>query len=173
MSYTDGQGRLGEGRWSKQRVVRGVESVVPRPSNLVMAVAPPASKDRARFLVEKLGELGIARLAWLSTSNAAGRIPSIQKQRAWASSALEQSRGAWLLETTDALTDWADLEGPLVVCVPSGIEEFGGVRAGTVAVGPEGGFDEDEIPDSATRVSLGGTILRVETAAIVAAANFR
>jgi 16S rRNA (uracil1498-N3)-methyltransferase len=38
-----------------------------------------------------------------------------------------------------------------------------------VIIGPEGGFDDDEIPASVARVSLGGTILRAETATLVAA----
>ena len=39
-----------------------------------------------------------------------------------------------------------------------------------VAIGPEAGFAEEEIPADALRFGLGGRILRVETAAIVAAA---
>jgi 16S rRNA (uracil1498-N3)-methyltransferase len=45
-----------------------------------------------------------------------------------------------------------------------------------IIIGPEGGFDDDEIPASVARVSLGGTILRAETATLVAAtllANMR
>jgi 16S rRNA (uracil1498-N3)-methyltransferase len=38
----------------------------------------------------------------------------------------------------------------------------------TVVVGPEGGFAPDEVPAGMARLSLGGRILRVETAAIVA-----
>ena len=38
-----------------------------------------------------------------------------------------------------------------------------------VIIGPEGGFDDDEIPSSVPRVSLGDTILRAETATLVAA----
>lgn len=39
----------------------------------------------------------------------------------------------------------------------------------TLLIGPEGGFSPDEIPSSEA-ISLGETILRVETAAIVGAA---
>jgi len=38
-----------------------------------------------------------------------------------------------------------------------------------IVVGPEGGFDDDEIPANVPRVSLGDTILRAETATLVAA----
>ncbi|MFM7094556.1 MAG: 16S rRNA (uracil(1498)-N(3))-methyltransferase, partial [Actinomycetota bacterium] len=38
-------------------------------------------------------------------------------------------------------------------------------------VGPEGGFDADEIPPSITRVNIGPAVLRAETAALVAGAR--
>jgi len=44
-------------------------------------------------------------------------------------------------------------------------------RATTVVVGPEGGLAPDEIPNEVVLWDLGPTILRVETAALVAAAR--
>jgi 16S rRNA U1498 N3-methylase RsmE len=44
-------------------------------------------------------------------------------------------------------------------------------RPRTVVIGPEGGWAPGEIPESVTRLDLGTTILRVETAALVAAAR--
>jgi RsmE family RNA methyltransferase len=38
-----------------------------------------------------------------------------------------------------------------------------------IIIGPEGGFDADELTPSVHRVSLGDTILRAETATLVAA----
>jgi RsmE family RNA methyltransferase len=42
-----------------------------------------------------------------------------------------------------------------------------------VAIGPEGGFADDEIPPGVLRVGLGERVLRVETAAIAVAAFLR
>ncbi len=53
----------------------------------------------------------------------------------------------------------ADLEGP---------GDWRGVRA--VAIGPEGGWDEGEWDTTRRRVGLGPTVLRAETAGVVAAA---
>jgi len=39
----------------------------------------------------------------------------------------------------------------------------------TVVVGPEGGFDEAEVPLDAVRIRLANRVLRTETAAIVGA----
>jgi len=170
VSYTNGRGTVGTGVFADGLVVRNREETVPRPNPLTLAVAPPASRDRCRFLVEKLSELGVARLAWLGTSRGEGRIPHAGKTSLWAVSALEQSRGGWLMEVGTELVSWADLDRPLVVALPGGGSEIFEVR--TVAVGPEGGLDPAEIPADAASIDLGSTILRVETAAVIAASRF-
>lgn len=169
VSYTDGLGRIGTGRLTGQAVSRGEEADVPRPSELTVAVAPPANKDRQRFVVEKLAELGVARLRWLATKHGKERTASSSKVFSWALAATEQSRGAWLMETPEDLVELSDLEGPVVICNPGG--EADPAPAKTVVVGPEGGFAQEEIPQDARLWDLGPTILRVETAAVVAASR--
>jgi 16S rRNA (uracil1498-N3)-methyltransferase len=171
VSYTDGAGLLGEGIWNGLSVSRGKEERFPRISELAMAVAPPANKDRTRFVVEKLAELGVRSLLWLETRHGSGRVPSMAKQRSWAVAALEQSRGAWMMELGPGLVDWSALARPLAVCQRGG--GGGSMTFKTVAVGPEGGLGPREVPDDAELVGLGETTLRVETASIVAAARFR
>lgn len=170
VGYTDGRGTVGSGVYESGRIIRGAEGAVPRASPLTLAVPPPANRDRCRFLVEKLSEMGVARLVWLSTRRGEGRIPHATKTTAWAVAALEQSRGGWLIDIGTELIGWQDLERPLVVAVPGGGNEVFEVR--TVAIGPEGGWDPAEIPADASSIDLGLTILRVETAAVVAASRF-
>jgi RsmE family RNA methyltransferase len=134
-----------------------------------VAAAPPANKDRQRFLVEKLAELGVARLRWLATRHGKNRVASGSKQFAWVLAATEQSRGAWLMETSAETVEWQDLEEPVVVCHPGGDSDDPSAR--TVVIGPEGGFAEDEIPDDTVTWDLGPNVLRVETAAVVAASR--
>lgn len=167
VSYTDGLGRVGTGRLADHAVSRGEEREVPRPSNLTVAVAPPASKDRQRFVVEKLAELGVARLQWLSTRHGKERTASASKVFSWILAATEQSRGAWLMETPQDVVELVELESPVVVCHPGGASET--VSAKTLVIGPEGGFAEDELPPDVALWDLGPTILRVETAAVVGA----
>lgn len=169
VTYTDGLGRFGAGRLMSQAIRRGEETEVPRPSELTMAVAPPSSKDRQRFVVEKLAELGVARLRWLATTHGKERTASSSKVFAWTVAATEQSRGAWLMETPQDVVEFSDLEPPVLICHPGG--ETDPVPAKTVVVGPEGGFAPEEIPEDARIWDLGPTILRVETAAVVAAAR--
>lgn len=169
VTYTDGLGVVGDGVLGGHVVRRGDEEEVPRSYALEFAVAPPASKERQRFLVEKLAEIGVARLSWLHTKHGKNRPPTAHKSFAWALSAVEQSRGAWLMEIAPDMTTWSELESPVVVC-----ERSGGVmphRPRTVVIGPEGGFAADEIPEMSVTWDLGPTVLRVETAATVAAAR--
>jgi 16S rRNA (uracil1498-N3)-methyltransferase len=169
VSYTDGQGIVGEGHLGSGLVVRGGESTVPRPSDLVLVVAPPDNRDRARFLVEKLAEMGVEELVFLDARLGEGRPPRTDRLRAWAVSALEQSRGAWLMRTGDGLVTFPSISRPFLVCEPGASRET--PRARTVVVGPEGGWAPGEVPEDAPRLGLGDTILRVETAAVVAAAR--
>lgn len=169
VNYSDGLGTIGEGRLVHQSIERGEEQRVARPTTLTLAVAPPASKDRQRFLVEKLAELGVQRLLWLETRHGKNRVSSAAKVFSWVLAATEQSRGAWLMETTPDLVTIDDLDPGWVVCRPGGGARPAAVH--TIVVGPEGGFAEDELPESARDWDLGPTILRIETAAIVAAAN--
>lgn len=168
VTYTDGAGTTGRGALDGGTVVRGPETTVPALPSLVVAVAPPASRDRLRFVVEKLAELEVTRIAWLATRRGEGRPPPAEKAAAWAAAALEQSRGAHLTAVDAAFTTLDSLPGPAVVALPGGAT----VPAGgplTVAVGPEGGWEPGEVPEGMPAVGLGRTILRVETAALAAA----
>lgn len=169
VTYTDGLGRLGSGRLGNLTIERGEEQSVERGREVRVAAAPPANKDRQRILVEKLTELGVSRLDWLRTENGTNRVSSPPKVFSWVLAAVEQSRGAWLMEVGPDLVEWSSLGGDLVVCDASGSSTVPG--SGTLVVGPEGGWAPDEVPATAQFWSLGPTVLRVETAAIVAAAR--
>jgi 16S rRNA (uracil1498-N3)-methyltransferase len=171
VSYTDGLGTMGTGRLGNQSIDRGDEVSVARPSSLVMAVAPPSNKDRQRYLVEKLSELGVARLIWIKTAHGRERVSSAAKVFNWVLSGTEQSRGAWLMETSDEVLEIGELPGPVTFCSPGGGD--GPNDGDIIVIGPEGGFADDEIPNDATTWDLGPTILRVETAAVAAAVILR
>lgn len=171
LSYTDGTGRVGSGRLADGAVARGEETTRRRPVALTLAVSPPRSRDRARFVVEKLAELGVARLVWARTRRTEGRPPPVGKARVWAAAALEQSRGAWAMEIGESTPDALD-PADLIVAHPDGQPGFPAGRR-TLLVGPEGGFEPGELPGGAPLVSFGPTVLRVETAAVVGAALLR
>ena len=169
VTYTDGVGVFGEGRLDGDRVIRGAETSVPRPNRPVIAVAAPTQKDRLRFLVEKVAELGTLDLWWLRTRFGEGNPPSADKAHAWSRSALEQSRSAWLMQVGTAPVDVADLPPGTVFADRAGRDDADVGNAPCVAIGPEAGWSDDEIPEAAPTMALGSTVLRVETAAIAAA----
>ena len=170
VSYTDGAGRLGEGTWTGvPGVERGFERLVDRPSRLTVAVAPPRQRDRQRFIVEKAQELGMSKLVWLKTDLFKGRVPGIERASAWRRSALEQSCGAWCTE----------IEGPValstlshpILCDVGGrsLRDVFESQPLTIAIGPEGGWSVAELEACEPTGSIGSTVLRTETAVVVAA----
>lgn len=173
VSYTDGRGILGEGVLVGGSVKRGREvTVAPPTTRVTVAVAPPDDKTRLRFLVEKLCELGVARIRWLDTAYRQGRPPKPERASGWARAALEQSRGAYLTAVDGGLTSLVDLDRPVVVAQVGAAPLAGPYSEVTVAVGPEGGWAPGEIPGEFPTFGLGDRVLRVETAAVVAAALF-
>lgn len=172
ISYTDGSGTIGAGRLADGSVLRGEETDRQPPSSLTVAVAPPRSRDRARFLVEKLAELAVTRLVWVETRRGEGRPPPADKAGTWVTSALEQSRGAWAMGIEEAAGPDSLDPSDLVVAVREG-EPVVPTGRRTLLIGPEGGLEQGEIPAGVPHVSLASTVLRVETAAIVGAALLR
>jgi len=165
--YTDGAGTVGEGSFTGVAAERGPERFVPAEPAVHLVCAPPRSKDRARFLVEKVAEVGATSLRWIRTEYTQARPPVPDRARAWADGALEQSRGAWRLELGE--TAWDELaRSAFLVAEPNG-RPLGPTDAPcTVVVGPEGGFSAKEVPNRGEAVTLGGRILRTETAALAA-----
>ncbi len=175
VTYTNGAGTIGAGLLAGDAVTRGEEHAASRPAPaLVLAVAAPTRNERARFLVEKCAELGVDRMLWLDTRYGQGRPPSSAKCEAWAVAALEQSRGAWLMEVGTAPSVATLLDEPersVWVADPDGgpwpddpADEV------VLCIGPEGGWAPGEVPAEQPRIVLGGRVLRVETAALVGAA---
>ncbi len=166
VTYTDGCGTVGRGTLAPGGVVRGDEESRPAPApRLTLAVAPPRAAERARFLVEKAAELGVDRLLWLSSRHTQGRVPRGDRTAAWACGALEQSRGAWLLEVGGPLP-LHELETPLWVLQKGAPPPPPATANVILAVGPEGGLAAAEVPDWAALVGVGERVLRVETAAL-------
>lgn len=170
LTYTDGAGTVGAGKWRPPHIDRGVEQRLPDEPRVTIAVAPPKSTERQRFLVEKLAELGVARLVWLAARYGDGRPPRPEKARAWAVGALEQSRGAWLLDIGGPV-DVADLPVGAVLADRDGPSVGAGAVPDTIAIGPAGGWHPDELAIASRTISLGERILRTETAAIAAAVH--
>jgi 16S rRNA (uracil1498-N3)-methyltransferase len=195
----DGLGRRGEGvltqlakRHATVSVDRAEDVVPPAPIHLLL---PVADRDRMLWLAEKATELGVASwrpVLWKRSKNVTPRGEGTvfqQKARARMVSALGQSGGAWLpVMFPDASVEQAIESKPdgaavvLAAAAPPMLHALvrtpgGSPHAVTIAVGPEGGFEPAE--RAALEVggffpaSLGGTVLRFETAAVAGIAAAR
>jgi 16S rRNA (uracil1498-N3)-methyltransferase len=201
----DGAGTRGEGvltQLAKRHATVSVERAeVTEPVAPIHLMLPVADRDRMLWLAEKATELQVA--SWRPVLykrsrhvTPRGEGPTFQqKARARMVAALEQSGGAWLPAMfPDATVDHAiaarapglalvlEAGSPGVLehvmgAVQQSWKQPGGMPPLTLAVVPEGGFEEAEL-NAMTRagfrpVSLGGSILRFETAALAGVSAVR
>lgn len=159
---------------------REVDREAPAP--LRLAVALPKG-DRQKWLVEKLTELGVTSLTPLATerSVAAPTPGGLDKLRRVVVEASKQCGRNRLMRIDEPLGWDAFLGassdgaagGKLIAHPGGGGPTSRGAGPVLVAVGPEGGFTDDEVAAAEragfTRLGLGAAILRVETAAVAAA----
>lgn len=190
----NGRGTIANGRITaveKKRVVIALERFEdrPRPHGLTLLV-PVADKDRMLMAAEKCAELQVT--AWRPVVYERSRSVSPRgegdrfRERVVArmQAALEQSGGAWL-PAVEAETSFIEALGASASSDRRVLLDAGGrslmplVHEGTMAlaIGPEGGFTGSERGLAAGEgwqtVSLGRTVLRFETAIIVAAGTVR
>jgi 16S rRNA (uracil1498-N3)-methyltransferase len=182
VTATDGRGRiarlaLNDGGSGLGAVVESVERRGRRREATILCGAPEG--ERGDWLVEKLAELGIARLQPVDTARAEWERSA--REGRWqrlAVAALRQSRGAFLLEILEPVplgraigslasgsTRWlADPAGP------SGLTPASAGPISVAAIGPSSGFDDEEwtrLRDEGFEpISLSESRLRTETAAL-------
>lgn len=130
--------------------------------------------DRPEWIVQKLTELAVDRVVllhadrsvvWWDDRRAAKHVARLQRV---ATEAVQQCRRVFVPEVVGPLPSTSFLPDA-VAGEPGDSPDDGTGR--TVAIGPEGGWTERELAAAAGRVSFGPTVLRVETAALVAAAR--
>lgn len=168
----------GAGAWRECTIVGGglqpTGPIVhePRPAQRTIATAIPKG-DRVDWMVQKLTEVGVEAIVFLHCARSVVRWEGdrgerqLAKMRKVAREASMQSRRTWL----PALSGPVPAEQVLgaagsVVADPAG-EAFHG--ATMVVIGPEGGFTPEELGRASVVVRLSDQVLRVETAALVAA----
>lgn len=175
VTVTDGAGNWRVCR-ARSQVIEPVADVAHQPmrtSPLTVAVAIP-KQDRPEWIVQKLTEIGIDSIVLLHADRSVVRWSDdraekhLVKLRRIAVEAAMQSRRVRL----------PTIEGPLpaaAVLVDAVAAEPGGrdldANDHRVAIGPEGGWSSEELAIARDFASIGETILRVETAALVAASR--
>lgn len=169
----------GAGAW---RVVRfgpvlepdGPVQHEPQPEPPVGVAFAVVKRDRPELVVQKLTELGVDRITPFTAARSVVRWDAdragrhADRLRRVAREAAMQSRRC-RLPTVDGVRSWDD-----VAALPGAARcDRTGTRGPSLAhptllVGPEGGWDPSETPAQVPVVTLGTTVLRAETAAILA-----
>jgi 16S rRNA (uracil1498-N3)-methyltransferase len=193
LALVDGAGAVAEGRLvrvAKGHAVVDVVGVERRdPPSAVHLLVPVADRDRMLLLAEKCVELAATSwrpVLWRRSRSVSPRGEGAtfqSKVRARMAAALTQCEGAWLpANYPDATVERAiaatppgtrivlDADGPPILSLPLG-------PVVSIAVGPEGGLERSErdelVAAGFAPASLGGHILRFETAALAALAVVR
>lgn len=186
VTISDGRGRVVRARLTdvEREAVRAeafderfVEQMHP-----ALTVWPAIAKnDKLDLVVQKLTELGVASIRpWFATRSvvrwdAQKRAAHGERWRTIAREAAKQSKRAWLPEVADPAD--AVEAGPGTVVLHERarlrLRDAGVDDARALVVGPEGGLTDEEADGfaaaGASVVTLGGQILRAETASIVGA----
>ncbi|MBN2718199.1 MAG: 16S rRNA (uracil(1498)-N(3))-methyltransferase [Deltaproteobacteria bacterium] len=159
-------------------------SDMTEPTDVHILTAVPKEKI-LDDVVRKLSELGVARMTPLLCERSSV-VPGEQRVERWrriAEQSMRQCRRRRVLQIDDAIM-FSEAMGAVTaecrfVLHPSG-EMAGGTLLGermnggiALLIGPEGGFSDGELAQSTEHmfksIRLGGTILRMETAILVAA----
>lgn len=186
---TDGAGAVaigslvGEGKGFAARLDQ-VEQVPPPPP-LILAVGA-GDRDRFGFLVEKAAELGATRIIPLDVERSqavAGRVreSSVERLQRRAREGVKQCGSAWapVVEEPVELGTFVSRSGSGLRLVADhggrpAPEKIGDAEEVAIAVGPEGGFTEDEfallLGAGFVPLGLGPHVLRFETAGLAALA---
>lgn len=172
---------------SEAAVLAEVTQIVEAGTRFELTIASAIPKGaRADWMIEKLSELGVSRFVPLMTARSVVHPEGKNKIERWerlAAESAKQSRRSGVMEISPLLT----LEQALGQMDGLGGYLSTGADATTLSsilhlpsstlalfTGPEGGWTAEEEAlmrnRGLTPVTLGGTILRVETAAMAAAA---
>jgi 16S rRNA (uracil1498-N3)-methyltransferase len=149
-----------------------------------LEVAAPVPKgDRGQFLIEKLTELGVTTFVPLRTARSVVHPAGLERMRRYVIEASKQC-GRNMLMQIRPVALWEDycgnkeLPAIRILADPSSSARLDDLKPEpgqglAFAVGPEGGFTEDEIGMAQRQgwrlVALGPRTLRIETAAVALA----
>jgi 16S rRNA (uracil1498-N3)-methyltransferase len=179
----DGRGRSCRGEivavgGTRVAVRTGAMDVDSADRTVVIASALPKGK-RLAWMIQKLAELGVSEFIPVAFRRSVVRWSPSRAARLEkvAVEAAKQSDRSDLMTLGGEATveELAAFSGPTLVAVPKAdktlAEAAGDGVFARVVIGPEGGFAAGELEAlGGTPVSLGRTVLRIETAAIAAAA---
>lgn len=188
---TDGKGHLlsakiiDDHRKHCQVIIETAEFIPRVNKQVTLAISILKNRNRFEWLLEKITELGVARIIPLLCARTEKESLRMDRMEAVLISALLQSRQVWLPELKaavnfNAIGEWKLPLGSnyIAYCEEVPKKPLGGeLRTNTapnslICIGPEGDFTPSEyalaLEENFIGVSLGTTRLRTETAGVAA-----
>ncbi len=162
---------------TRQRIV---DTAASRPALLLTVAVSIPKGTTLELIVQKLTELGVREVVPLISARTVKGGIRKERLQTISDEALEQCGGGDRVRIHDPLPlaeTLAQFPLPALVCEYGGAPLFDAARPAQgplmLYIGPEGGWDEKDLhlfeEAGISKVSLGGRILRTDTAAIVAA----
>jgi 16S rRNA (uracil1498-N3)-methyltransferase len=175
ITVSDGCGGWRRCRFGPALEPAGPVRVEPRPAPAITVAVALTKGDRPEWAVQKLTEVGVDRVVLLAAARSVVRwddgraTRNVERLQRVAREAAMQSRRVWLPEVCGVVpfAQVAALPGA-TLADPDG--DPPSLDRPTVLIGPEGGFDEEELAVGLPTTALGPGVLRAETAAVVAGA---
>jgi len=176
----------------KQTVLEKIEILAQEKVNtnkLILAVAPTKNIDRYQWMIEKCTEIGISKIIPFYSKHSERRRLKLDRLQLIALSAMKQSKSLFLPEIIEPISfkDLLKMESVKQKCLAYMEEETTTIaklisnlnrkEELLIAIGPEGGFSEEEVQQAKTNgfapISLGSKRLRTETAAVYSAVAYQ
>ena len=167
INISNGVGELFQGHFVNDHVELNSQKKYLRKNEISIFVPYLREKNRFRFMIEKLVELNVYRLFIGKTQNTQNTKLDIEKIHNWAISAVEQSGTPFFpkIEITDSINytifnSCFDISGVTFDKKKANVNAF--------AIGPEGGWTNEELSNFQYKYKISDFSLRTETAAISA-----
>ena len=175
LTVSDGRGRWRRCRFGPLLEATGRITADASPEPPITVAFALVKGDRNEWIVQKLTEIGVDRIVPLVTERCVVRWDAEKADRnrdrleLVAREAAMQSRRTWL-PTVEPLSSYDEMVTREGAALADRDGSPPSLASPVVLVGPEGGWSETERAAPISHVTLGPTVLRAETAAIVAGA---
>jgi 16S rRNA (uracil1498-N3)-methyltransferase len=177
VSLADNTGAWAEARLTADGLERvgDVHRAAASPSPMPTLICAVPKGDRPDLIVQKATEIGIGAVLFAEFERTVVRwdrrraAAQLERLARVGREAAMQSRRLTLPHVELIPADDVRLHGGHVAVAEPAGAPFDRGATSTIVVGPEGGFTERELASWTRRVALSSNVLRVETAAIVAA----